>query len=186
MYHSYAMAVEEKQLYLRRGVRDPKLNHALTCLSYSLQTKKPQSKPWLLYIYMRKPKNPFQGKNPLNMGNYNIFYMFKNSRRGRKPRNFTTNVPKILDLKLSSEQIFSENWRWVTLRKHLKMYVWTLPVGLDKLYLTWVRMADPFWNRCPYVLVMIFCTIFCWRRSHLIKIFSRDTLNAGKTVKARF
>ena len=35
--------------------------------------------------------------------------MFENPRRGRQTRNFTTNVPKILDLKSSSEQIFSEN-----------------------------------------------------------------------------
>ena len=33
--------------------------------------------------------------------------MFKNPRRGRQARNFTINVPKILDLKSSSEQIFS-------------------------------------------------------------------------------
>ena len=33
--------------------------------------------------------------------------MFENDRRGRQARNFTTNVPKILDLKSSSEQIFS-------------------------------------------------------------------------------
>ena len=39
--------------------------------------------------------------------------MFENSRRGRQARNFTADVPKILDLKSSSEQIFSENWRWV-------------------------------------------------------------------------
>ena len=39
--------------------------------------------------------------------------MFENPRRGRKAKNFTTNVPKILDLKSSSEQIFSENCRWV-------------------------------------------------------------------------
>ena len=32
--------------------------------------------------------------------------MFENPRRGRQARNFTTNVSKILDLKLSSEQIF--------------------------------------------------------------------------------
>ena len=31
--------------------------------------------------------------------------MFENAK--------STNVPKILDLKSSSEQIFSENWRWV-------------------------------------------------------------------------
>jgi len=33
--------------------------------------------------------------------------MLENPRRGREVRNFTTNVPKILDLKSSSEQIFS-------------------------------------------------------------------------------
>ena len=33
--------------------------------------------------------------------------MFENPRRGRQARNFTTNSPKILDLKSSSEQIFS-------------------------------------------------------------------------------
>ena len=33
--------------------------------------------------------------------------MFENPRRGRQARNFTTNVPKILDLKSCSEQIFS-------------------------------------------------------------------------------
>ena len=32
--------------------------------------------------------------------------MFENPRRGRQARNFTTYVPKILDLKSSSEQIF--------------------------------------------------------------------------------
>ena len=33
--------------------------------------------------------------------------MFENPRRGREARNFTTNAPKTLDLKTSSEQIFS-------------------------------------------------------------------------------
>ena len=41
--------------------------------------------------------------------------MFENPRRGKQARNFTRNVPKILDLKSSSEQIFSENCRWVPL-----------------------------------------------------------------------
>ena len=40
------------------------------------------------------------------MGNYTILQMFENPRRGRQARNFTTNAPKILDLKSSSEQIF--------------------------------------------------------------------------------
>ena len=43
--------------------------------------------------------------------------MFENPRRGRQARNFTTNVPKILDLKSSSEQMLSENWRWVAAEK---------------------------------------------------------------------
>ena len=35
--------------------------------------------------------------------------MFENPRRGRQAGNFTTNVPKILDLKSSSEEIFFRN-----------------------------------------------------------------------------
>ena len=49
------------------------------------------------------------------MGNYTILEMFENPRRGRQARNFTTNVPKIVDRKSSSEQIFSENCRWLPL-----------------------------------------------------------------------
>ena len=41
------------------------------------------------------------------MGKYTIFYLFENPRRECQAKNFTTNVPKILDLKSSSEQIFS-------------------------------------------------------------------------------
>ena len=41
------------------------------------------------------------------MGNYTIFFMFENPRGDRQARNFTTNVPKIPDLKSSSEQIFT-------------------------------------------------------------------------------
>ena len=40
------------------------------------------------------------------MGKYTIFYVFENPRRGMQARNLTTNVPKILDFKSSSEQIF--------------------------------------------------------------------------------
>ena len=54
-------------------------------------------------------------KNPSKMGNYTIFEMFENPRRGRQARNFTTNVPEMLDLKS-----FPENWRWVPLRKDLR------------------------------------------------------------------
>ena len=34
--------------------------------------------------------------------------MFENPRRGRQAKNFTKNVPKILDLKSSSENVSSE------------------------------------------------------------------------------
>ena len=43
--------------------------------------------------------------------------MFEIPRRGRQARNFTTNFPKILDLKSSSEQIFYENWSWLPLSR---------------------------------------------------------------------
>ena len=49
------------------------------------------------------------------MGNYTIFQMFENPSRGRQARNFGKNVLKILDLKSSSEQKFSENCRWAPL-----------------------------------------------------------------------
>ena len=42
------------------------------------------------------------------MGNYTIFGGFENPRRGRQARNLTKAVPKILDLKSSSQQIFSK------------------------------------------------------------------------------
>ena len=45
------------------------------------------------------------------------------SRRGRQERNFTTNVPKIVDLRSSSEKIFSENWRWLPLTSKGIMFV---------------------------------------------------------------
>ena len=55
------------------------------------------------------------------MGNYTIFGGFEIPRKGRQARNFSTNVPKILHLKSSSEQIFSKNCPWVPLT----------PSGLD-------------------------------------------------------
>ena len=47
------------------------------------------------------------------MGIYTIFYMFENPRTCRQARNLTTKISKIVDLKSSSEQIFSEICRWV-------------------------------------------------------------------------
>ena len=50
----------------------------------------------------------------------NLFHFFGGGSKilgeaGRQARNLTTNVPKILDLKPSSEQIFSKNCRWAPL-----------------------------------------------------------------------
>ena len=56
------------------------------------------------------------------MGNYTILERFENTGRGRQARNLTTNVPKILDLKSSSEQVLSKNCRWVPLPKMFVPY----------------------------------------------------------------
>ena len=63
------------------------------------------------------------------MGNYTIFGGFENPRRGRQARNLTTNVPKILDLKSSSEQIFSKNCRWMPLLEGLNGVVAFTVIG---------------------------------------------------------
>ena len=55
------------------------------------------------------------------MGNYTILGGSENPRRGGQARNLTTNVPKILDLKSSSDQIFYENCRWVPLIQGKKL-----------------------------------------------------------------
>ena len=67
------------------------------------------------------------------MGNFTIFQMFENPRRGRQARNFTRNVPKILDLKSSSEQIF---FRKLSLGAPVKLMVYkaTRQARLVKLY----------------------------------------------------
>ena len=49
------------------------------------------------------------------MGNFTISGGFEDPRRGRQARNLATNVPKIIDLKSSSEQIFCKNCRWMPL-----------------------------------------------------------------------
>ena len=69
--------------------------------------------------------------------------MFENPRRGRPAGNFTTNVPKIVDLKTSSEQIFSENWRWVPLPAGIHVYQKALFMEcFDIKY--WIRLPR-FW-----------------------------------------
>ena len=55
--------------------------------------------------------------------------MFENPRSGRQARNFTTNAPKILDLKSSSEQIFSRKLR--------------MPLGAPEKILPFVTQYHP-------------------------------------------
>ena len=103
------------------------------------------------------------------MGNYTFFQMFKNPRRGRHARNFTTNVPKILDLELSSEQIFSENWRWVPLfrrRFSIQSFCKSILVGKLCMVIDFVLSScsrlqfSTFSLRpCPHV------SVFVWKRN---------------------
>ena len=71
--------------------------------------------------------------------------MFENPRRGRQAWNFTTNVPKILDLKSSSEQTFSENWRWVSLEVFMQRLCnfvgWTAKAGADNLRILGIMLS---------------------------------------------
>ena len=73
------------------------------------------------------------------MGNYTILGGFENPRRGGQARNLTTNVPKILDLKSSSEQILSKNYRWVPLFNLLEEKIEDI---------TWPRRDTKFFFEC--------------------------------------
>ena len=80
--------------------------------------------------------------------------MFENPRRGRQARNFTTNVPKIVDLKSSPEQIFSENCRWVPLIVWLSQengYVEFQDIGYFAVHILPVVVASFFeiWTYTP-------------------------------------
>ena len=71
--------------------------------------------------------------------------MFKNPRRGRQARNSTKNIPKVLDLKSSSEQIFfrkltlgaAVNWRR-TREKYRKKKLSRGTDGPNRRILTWI------------------------------------------------
>ena len=73
------------------------------------------------------------------MGNYVMFGRFENPRRGIQARNLTTTVAKILDLKSSSEQIFSKNCPWVPLIPVLVYWIYCLctEASLLRMFYTW-------------------------------------------------
>ena len=77
------------------------------------------------------------------MGNYTILSMFENPRRGRQARNFTTNAPKILDLKSSFEQIFSRK----------------LPLGAPESMLVRVKHTVSLRYRCTARHLLQFFTL---------------------------
>ena len=82
--------------------------------------------------------------------------MFENPRRGRQARNLTTNVPKILDVKSSSEQIFPKivvgcPWLVLTLISFLYAVITTLWIikFVDLLVLTATPQGLFWkWNDC--------------------------------------
>ena len=63
-----------------------------------------------------KMKLTFRGTQRQFSENICSDFLAENPTRSMQAENFTTNVPKILHLKSSSEQIFSENCRWVPLK----------------------------------------------------------------------
>ena len=69
--------------------------------------------------------------------------MFENPRRGRQARNFGKNVPKILDLKSSSEQIFSENCRWVPLKGFILALAIISQEIFCRLYTAYAKLERP-------------------------------------------
>ena len=69
--------------------------------------------------------------------------MFENPRRGRQARNFTANAPKILDLKSSSEQIFS---RKLPLGAHVPSSVYKLFTTQNSSIRSIAHRGPVLWN----------------------------------------
>ena len=78
--------------------------------------------------------------------------MFENPRRGRQARNFTKNVPKILDLKSSSKQIFSQK---LTLGAHVQFEIQSEPPG-------WIILFN--W-RVNCFSVLLICAIVAFHKN---------------------
>ena len=88
--------------------------------------------------------------------------MFENPTNGRQARNFTTNVPNIPDLKSSSEQIFSENCRWVarTIPKSFVMFYFTMLGSHIDLYFgidcqTTLQVQEKLISRSPFEITLL-------------------------------
>ena len=107
--------------------------------------------------------------------------MFENPRRGRQARNFTTNVPKILDLKSSSEQIFSENWRWVP----LNIPVWKNRNGLFHLISNQNFRNFGLNGKCPWPVFFSLWTGSLFRACSqaMFSLSGKGTNTAGPLIK---
>ena len=89
--------------------------------------------------------------------------MFENPRRGRQARNFTTNVPKTLGLKLSYEQIFSEN----------------CPSGAPELILKQLLGYSAEENPC----CIVFLALLISSSSIFLSLFDTQIMNGLKDTK---
>ena len=65
----------------------------------------------------------------------------------------------------------------------LNIYLHLNNIWIDDF--TWC-ITDPFGYMCLNLLIKISCCSFCWWKRYPVRIFSRDTLNAGEKVDARF
>ena len=98
------------------------------------------------------------------MGKYTNFYMFENPRRGMQARNFATNVPKILDLKSSSEQIFFRKLSLgasVPVPKSVKINFIMLPPRQPRVFARLARWQS---GQESILTSLSTCSCFlCWR-----------------------
>ena len=88
--------------------------------------------------------------------------MFENPRRSRQARNVTTNVPKILDLKSSSLQIFSENWRWVPPAAVLSFFFFSSGILVISILMCGITVSS---SPAVYGFSSFWLTVFGDRRS---------------------
>ena len=74
--------------------------------------------------------------------------MFENPRRSRQARNFTTNVPKILDLKSSSEQIFFRKLSLGAPDYNLPLSLLCYNIGNSTISVRALRVITGWHNEC--------------------------------------
>ena len=94
--------------------------------------------------------------------------MFENPRRGRQARNFTTNAPKILDLKSSSEQLFSRKLPLGAPVKTFSKFESHVENVLFYLFFDWSLVTTlRFTNEKPFSVVnSVFDTVLKYLHAH--------------------